>query len=71
MIYYEDLGRHYFWCGTYVEGSKGRQLYGKVKRTCFTVCEHNCKKYDNVMDCENYFEAMEEATNPEQAQKTS
>lgn len=62
MIYYEDLDRHYFWCGKRTDAKNGRRLYGKVKRTCFAVCEANCKKYKDVMDCQNYFEALEEAT---------
>lgn len=62
MRYYKDLNKHYFWCGKYAEGSSGRKLVGKVKRTCFEVCEANCKKFKNVMDCPNYFEALEEAT---------
>jgi hypothetical protein len=64
MVYHEDLERYYFWCGKYVEGSQGRKLYGKVKRTCFEICEKNCKKFKDILECENYFEALEEATAP-------
>ena len=64
MYYDKELDRHYFWCGKKAKGVIHHKQ--KIKRTCFLVCEHNCKKYKDIMNCEAYTDALEEATRPEE-----
>ena len=64
MYYDKDLDRVYFWCGKRTDAKNGQRLYGKVKRVCLEICEGNCKKFKNVLNCKNYAAALEEATCP-------